>query len=326
MAGRVSIVGWAVLVVCAVVGLVSCSGGRAPVDASGCEIDWTERDVGRLHVPQEIAVGPSWETYLLDRAGMLWEIDIEQRVLRSAFGCRGEVIGQFGQPTNLGVAPDGAVWVTYPGEGLVVEFLGDGEVGRSLCVGRAGDQCTGVPTDVAFEADGTMWAVDQTQSQVVSFAVPEGDGEFTATSRVAVDGPFSLAVTPEGSLLVVGLDELAEVVDGEIGGTVELAEVRSVEASPDGRVLVTGGVAQFNRVTGYVREWSDGLSTGLAEPGAPDEWHEVGVGGRCVVGAPAGVAATSGGGFVFVDLGDNAVYFAEPDCAAIHSVGNGGRR
>lgn len=167
-------------------------------------------------------------------------------------------LGACGAPRGSRVARSGGrVYAACPGEDLVLEIDGDRRrVSRALRLGPAGaevvpgdrlDMAGGTATGgsggrpacgpAALEAgDGRLWVACARSGEVVEVDA----GSFRVRRRLAVgDAPSSLALTPEGSLLLAANRGGGTVSVLHLDAGTELARIETSRPSP-GAIAVSG--------------------------------------------------------------------------------------
>ncbi len=134
----------------------------------------------------------------------------------SQLGTEGPDDGQFSAPYDVGVAPDGSVYVVDTGHNQIQKFTSTGVFVTKWGTYGAGDGQFYSPYGIAVASDGSVYVADTANHRIQKFtsagvfisqsqwgtlgagSFRRGDGQF--------DEPGGIAVASDGSVYVVGLN------------------------------------------------------------------------------------------------------------------------
>jgi tripartite motif-containing protein 71 len=188
-----------------------------------------------------------------------------------AFGVSGEEEGEFDEPTDAAVGPQGDIWVVDAENNRIQHFGSYGEY-----LGEFGSYGTGsgqfrYPTAIEIDPEGNLWVLDSYNNRVQKF---NQQGEFLAkwgsygTALGKLDTPSGLALDAEGDVWVsdTGNGRIQKFspsgtpleVAG-ISGEGELNDPAGLDVGPEGEVFVAdwaeSHVVVFDTSGDYVRQF-----------------------------------------------------------------------
>lgn len=175
------------------------------------------------------------------------------------------------------------------------------------------------PRDLAFDRDGLLFVTDRTQGIVWKVGADGDVGVFaTIDDRMPGEGPWGLAVTDDGSLVVTVTGSLATVPPG--GGQIMRIEIgddgatRAVEVEQFESEVGLAGIAVGSRGRLYVALSGDDAVLGLDPDGTRQHFD----GGSVSPGfdTPTGLALRSGS----VLVTNQSAIGNEPDHWVVHDI------
>jgi hypothetical protein len=234
-------------------------------------------------------------------------------------------------PNDVAIAPDGAFFIADTLNHAVRHVSAAGTITTSVHrpLWRPLDACS--PTGIKLSGGQLLFA-DPFCGHVLGLSSTgevrtvagtgafgfSGDGGLATKAKLRL--PTDVEPTPDGNIYVADSlnNRIRVVAPSGIMATVARLPVTGIAATVDGSLVVTDGFSSIRRV-----DPSGRIST-IA--GNPDEVGFSGDGGpasRARLKQPAGVAATTDGGFVFADFGNSRIRRVSPSGVITTVAGRG---
>ncbi|MBC8446898.1 MAG: TIGR03663 family protein, partial [Chloroflexi bacterium] len=264
------------------------------------------------------------------------------------FGTQGTAAGQFSNPRNVAVGPDGHLYVADTGNHRIQVFDAEGDFLRQWGSQGSAEGQFNEPWGVAVDAQGTVFVADTWNHRIQVFdgegnflrqwgffATADGQlgqqGGFWGPRGIAVDGEGNLYVTDTGNKRVQKFDAQGNFLGQWGGGGIiegRFDEPVGIAVGPQGNVYVADTwnrrVQKFDRDFNFLKEWP--VEGWLGESVVNKPYLAVDAAGTVYVSDPEGyriLVFDGEGNFqaTFGQYGNDAQSFALPTGLAVDSDG-----
>jgi DNA-binding beta-propeller fold protein YncE len=247
----------------------------------------------------------------MDSRGHLWVADQGDSMIREfsadgkllkSFGRPGAGPGQFNDPTDVAVAPDGTIYVAESGNLRIQELTPNLKGGLMLQIYPHGPVERALLSSVATDAQGRVYATDYSESRVRVFA---SDGTLLRTwggkpsGAGRLNSPDGIAVDAHNRVLYVADKYNYRVVKFTLDG--QFIRTWGSKGTGPGQFGLPAGVATDRQGNVYVVDTTNNRIEEFTPSGRfIRQWGSKGT-GYLQFDAPAGVAVSSTGTIYVTD-------------------------
>jgi tripartite motif-containing protein 71 len=264
--------------------------------------------------PSSVATAPDGTVYVADSNTTSW-VGGNHRVQRfsasgtflGTWGSQGSGDGQFSNPSDVAVAPDGTVYVADTGNRRIQRFSATGAFLGTWGSSGSGDGQFSNPSGVAVAPDGTVYVADGGNHRIQRFSA---SGTFLGMwgSQGSADGQFSnpsdVAVAPDGTVYVA--DSGNHRIQ-RFSATGAFLGTWGAQGSGDGQFNSPSGVAVAPDGTVYVADyWNNRIQRFSASGTFLGAWGSHGSGDGQLYN-PRSVAVAPDGAVYVADTGNNRI-------------------